>query len=172
MTKLASWYRYVFLYEIHKKQERLLLGFVSRLPREVVYRACIRVGVDSTTGVYSNQNVPELYFMDVLQRWSKRDGGDHTNNKNRVDKATLPYTEPIEAYDPIFDLAEALRLTVEYVGNDMLPAREGWSWFDALNRYNPDMVRPFVEKPIHFAPKSRRWNFEGEPYEVPNDSTN
>lgn len=48
------------------------------------------------------------------------------------------------------DLAEAIRLTVEYVGNDMLPAQEGWSWFDALNRYNPEMVRQFVENPIHF----------------------
>jgi hypothetical protein len=46
------------------------------------------------------------------------------------------------------DLADAIRLTVEYIGNDTLPALPGWSWFDALNRYNPDMVRPFIEHPI------------------------
>ncbi|MGW3511195.1 hypothetical protein [Streptomyces sp. NPDC000994] len=35
------------------------------------------------------------------------------------------------------DLAQALRLTREYVGEDMLPAVEGWSWFDALRRHAP-----------------------------------
>lgn len=32
-------------------------------------------------------------------------------------------------------LAEALRLTQEYVTNDGLPPIEGWSWFDALRLY-------------------------------------
>jgi len=31
---------------------------------------------------------------------------------------------------------EALRLTREYVGEDMLPALPGWSWFDATERAN------------------------------------
>jgi hypothetical protein len=30
-------------------------------------------------------------------------------------------------------LAEALRLTREYCGKYLLPAEEGWSWYDALN---------------------------------------
>lgn len=29
-------------------------------------------------------------------------------------------------------LREAIRLTREYVGEPMLPAVEGWSWFDAV----------------------------------------
>lgn len=32
-------------------------------------------------------------------------------------------------------LAEALRLTREYVGEEALPAIEGWSWYDALEAY-------------------------------------
>lgn len=48
------------------------------------------------------------------------------------------------------ELANAIRLTVEYVGNDWLPAIEGWSWYDALVKYDPAMARPFVENPLHF----------------------
>lgn len=32
-------------------------------------------------------------------------------------------------------LAEAIRLTREYVGDAVLPAREGWAWFDALQEF-------------------------------------
>ena len=48
------------------------------------------------------------------------------------------------------ELTEAIRLTVEYVGNDMLPAIEGWEWYDALVKYAPEVAQAFVDKPIHF----------------------
>jgi hypothetical protein len=35
------------------------------------------------------------------------------------------------------ELAQAIRLTREYVGEDLLPAVEGWSWYDALRRHAP-----------------------------------
>jgi len=38
----------------------------------------------------------------------------------------------------IEDLTEAIRLTVEYIGIDTLPAIEGWSWYDALLKYAPE----------------------------------
>lgn len=38
------------------------------------------------------------------------------------------------------DLAEAIRLTREYVGEDKLPALEGWSWFDAMQKYEAAMA--------------------------------
>lgn len=44
------------------------------------------------------------------------------------------------------DLATALRLTQEYVGDAMLPPRPGWSWFDALQEYN-DFVSPKSPQP-------------------------
>lgn len=50
----------------------------------------------------------------------------------------------------IEELCQAIRLTVEYTGNDILPAIEGWSWFDALSKYAPEMAQRFVERPIHF----------------------
>ena len=50
----------------------------------------------------------------------------------------------------IRELTEAIRFTVEYVGNDMLPAIEGWDWYDALVKYAPEVAQAFVDKPIHF----------------------
>lgn len=44
------------------------------------------------------------------------------------------------------ELTEAIRLTVEYVGFDVLPAETGWSWFDALMKYAPEKAnRLFFE---------------------------
>lgn len=43
------------------------------------------------------------------------------------------------------ELTEAIRHTVEYVGLDMLPAVEGWSWYDALKRYAPEKAAAFHE---------------------------
>lgn len=37
-------------------------------------------------------------------------------------------------------LAEALRLTQEYVGDATLPALPGWEWFDALEEYKAYMA--------------------------------
>jgi len=47
----------------------------------------------------------------------------------------------------IRELTEAIRLTVEYVGNDTLPALEGWSWFDALRKYAPEVAEQFANPP-------------------------
>lgn len=58
-------------YEIHKRNERVLLWFVWKLPREVVKWSAIRVMANATTGEYSNQIVPDLTAMDALQRWDK-----------------------------------------------------------------------------------------------------
>lgn len=38
------------------------------------------------------------------------------------------------------DLAEALRLTQEYVGSEVLPAAPGWSWYDALIQHAPEQL--------------------------------
>ena len=47
--------------------------------------------------------------------------------------------------DAFYELTEAIRLTVEYVGMDTLPPIEGWSWYDALVKYAPDVAEHFVE---------------------------
>ena len=51
----------------------------------------------------------------------------------------------------IDDLTDAIRLTVEYVGNDTLPAIEGWSWYDALMKYRPKLAQEFKRRPVHTA---------------------
>lgn len=43
------------------------------------------------------------------------------------------------------ELCEAIRLTVEYTTTDVLPPREGWSWFDALSKHDPYTAQRFVE---------------------------
>lgn len=40
----------------------------------------------------------------------------------------------------VCELAEAIRLTREYVGADLLPAVDGWSWYDALRRWAPEYL--------------------------------
>jgi hypothetical protein len=37
----------------------------------------------------------------------------------------------------VAELAQAIRLTREYVGEELLPPVEGWSWYDALRRWAP-----------------------------------
>jgi hypothetical protein len=46
--------------------------------------------------------------------------------------------------DAIADLAQAIRLTREYVGADLLPAIEGWSWYDALKRHAPGLLEAII----------------------------
>ncbi len=41
---------------------------------------------------------------------------------------------------PVYELALAIKLTQEYVGDETLPRQEGWSWFDALMKYYPSML--------------------------------
>lgn len=60
-------------YELAKLREKALLWFVGRLPREVVYRAAIRLGAHATTGQYSDTVVPELTFIDAIRRWPVKD---------------------------------------------------------------------------------------------------
>lgn len=45
----------------------------------------------------------------------------------------------------VTELCEAIRLTVEYVGTDILPPLRGWSWFDALSKHDPATAQRFVE---------------------------
>lgn len=71
------------------------------------------------------------------------------------------YTEVLEAEladadHAIYELCEAIRLTVEYTGTDMLPAIAGWSWFDALKKYAPDTAEYFVLNPIPIKHPGRR----------------
>ncbi len=42
----------------------------------------------------------------------------------------------------IYELALALKLTQEYVGDEALPRRRGWTWFDALTKHYPSMLEP------------------------------
>lgn len=47
--------------------------------------------------------------------------------------------------DAIDELCEAIRLTVEYVGTEALPPKPGWTWFDTLVKYRPELAQHFVD---------------------------
>lgn len=49
--------------------EKVIIWIAWHLPRRIAYWCTIRVGVNATTGQYSSQVVPELYFTDALKRW-------------------------------------------------------------------------------------------------------
>jgi len=40
----------------------------------------------------------------------------------------------------IYELSLALKLTQEYIGDDLLPRLPGWSWFDALTKHAPELL--------------------------------
>lgn len=46
------------------------------------------------------------------------------------------------------ELTKALVHTVEYVGPNLLPAVEGWSWYDALKKVSPDHLLLTEHKPV------------------------
>lgn len=56
---------------------------------------------------------------------------------------SMSYVEK-EIHDlAIEELTEALRFTAEYLGLDILPATDGWSWYDALVKYAPEKAKKF-----------------------------
>lgn len=56
-------------YTCHKYKEKLMLAFVWKLPKSIVYWCAIRLGTNATQGEYSNQSVTDLTFVDALKRW-------------------------------------------------------------------------------------------------------
>ena len=56
-------------------------------------------------------------------------------------KDSVPLHQYLEVVE---ELTEALRYTAEYTGQGVLPAVEGWSWFDALAKYAPHKAAPFT----------------------------
>jgi hypothetical protein len=43
------------------------------------------------------------------------------------------------------ELCEVLRVTVEYVGMQVLPPLEGWAWYDAMVKYEPETAQQMAQ---------------------------
>lgn len=56
-----------YLYREYK--EKLLLAFVWRLPKCIVYWCAIRLGANATQGEYDNESPEDLNFITALNRW-------------------------------------------------------------------------------------------------------
>ncbi|GLV28181.1 hypothetical protein TomTYG75_07050 [Sphingobium sp. TomTYG75] len=53
-------------------KERLAIRIAWLMPRWLVMWCAIRVGAHATTGQWGSQVVPDLKFMDALQRWDHK----------------------------------------------------------------------------------------------------
>ena len=51
--------------------ERIWMWIAWRLPRTLVMWCAVRIGANATQGEYSSQVVPDLSFMDAMQRWDQ-----------------------------------------------------------------------------------------------------
>lgn len=49
--------------------EKFWIKLAWLVPKPLAYWCAIRLGANTTTGDYSNQIVPELKFIDALERW-------------------------------------------------------------------------------------------------------
>jgi len=49
--------------------DRFWMFVAWRIPKPLVKWAAVRLGAHATTGKYSSQVVPELTFLDALNRW-------------------------------------------------------------------------------------------------------
>ncbi|UQT02076.1 hypothetical protein SEA_CHADMASTERC_59 [Gordonia phage ChadMasterC] len=70
----------------------------------------------------------------------------------RADAVVDDLTSERESRATVFEtaktLSQAIVHTVDYVGNDMLPAAEGWSWYDALRQFDSDAANRFLINPV------------------------
>jgi hypothetical protein len=66
---MRNWWNYVACEWIRRKAEKLVMGIAWRLPKRLVMWCAYRVGAHATQGKYGNTVVPELTFMDAMQRW-------------------------------------------------------------------------------------------------------
>jgi len=53
------------------RRDIIWLTIAKMLPRKLIYWCAILVGVHATTGKYEKELVPNVHFMDVLERWEK-----------------------------------------------------------------------------------------------------
>ena len=49
--------------------EKIKMFVAWRMPEWLVYWCTLRLGAHATTGEYENQIVPDLRFMDAINRW-------------------------------------------------------------------------------------------------------
>lgn len=68
------------------------------------------------------------------------DDGMQGWDQGKIDAMVRSWQDVSTLHDACRELIEALRLTQEYVGPDTLPPIEGWSWYDALVKYAPDLA--------------------------------
>lgn len=51
--------------------EKVWIFIAWRLPRRLAFWCALRVMAHATTGRWGNQIVPELLFIDAVERWEK-----------------------------------------------------------------------------------------------------
>lgn len=54
------------------REENVKLWIAKRMPDWLIYWCAIVLGTHATCGKYGSTVVPELKFMDALERWEKK----------------------------------------------------------------------------------------------------
>lgn len=52
--------------------DKILMWIAWHLPKRLVYWCAVRLGSYASVGKYNRQIVPELRFMEALERWPKQ----------------------------------------------------------------------------------------------------
>ncbi len=114
-----------------KAPEHVLLEALNKA-RDVIYH---HPEVLAEPGVRTNAG----RFVKALATHIANAGGDPT---------TATVVDTLQRQVEI--LVQAIVHTVEYLGNDVLPVQEGWSWYDALKQVRPEVAKRFEDNPSHF----------------------
>lgn len=117
-----------------RTRDSLAMSIAAHLPLRIRYW-CTMIELGHATK--NSPNVPATSLDEILKNLQAPNGGLYL-----IQRGGIKYSEVIKETEkddskPIKELCDAIRLTVEYVGLDMLPPIPGWSWYDALVKYSP-----------------------------------
>ena len=74
MLKKVQWQLQWYQNRLRVRAEKLIMAFVWRLPRRVIYFAVIRVWSHGTTGKFGGTHPDDLGWGEALRRWEQ--GGE------------------------------------------------------------------------------------------------
>lgn len=60
-----------FTYWLRTKREKLVMWFIRKLPKWIIYRSFIRLWAHGTSGKYGATSPDDLTWQEALNRWEE-----------------------------------------------------------------------------------------------------